>query len=57
MLVNIFTVNYQLRAHNKAGRHKFIKPSLNEENITTTNVQMVPQGSKKSVARDMHLST
>ena len=36
MPVSIFPVNYQLRTHDNAGRHHFIKPSLNVENITNS---------------------
>ena len=37
MLVNIYLVNEQLRAQDKAGSCKF-KPSLNLENITTAQI-------------------
>ena len=36
MLVSIFPINYQLRAHEKAGRHK-CNPSLNAAKLTTIN--------------------
>ena len=50
MLVTVFPVNYQLKAHDKGGRYKF-KPSLNFENITTTKIA---SGLDYLVARDAH---
>ena len=53
MLVSIQLVNYQFRAHDKAGRYR-CTPSPNSENITTTHD--TPQGSIKQVSGTWHAS-